>query len=63
VVSIVGLVDLIWVQASLDGSFPEGAAVRWSVATGAITVIALGLLIIAAAQILDHISRQDSEPT
>jgi hypothetical protein len=24
VVSIVGLVDLTWVQVSLDGSFPEG---------------------------------------
>jgi hypothetical protein len=51
-VVVVGLVDLIWEQASLKESFSEEPVQRWSIATAPMILVALGLLVVVAAQIL-----------
>ncbi len=57
---VVGFVDLIWTQVSLPTIGDDDAFSRWQVATGAIFLIALGVLIIVAAQILDTLSRRQT---
>ncbi|MDP9335460.1 MAG: hypothetical protein M3Q30_19435 [Actinomycetota bacterium] len=49
---VVGIVDLIWTQVSHPNLIADEASYRWQVATMPIEVIALGILICVAAQIL-----------
>jgi hypothetical protein len=54
-IAVFGVTDLIWTQATgLDGFGHLGApsSIRWQLAEGPITVIALGLILAVAAQIL-----------
>jgi hypothetical protein len=58
VISVVGVVDLIWMQVSgVSHLVPNGdaAVVRWELATEPLMLIALGVLVIVAAQILNAI--------
>ncbi len=61
-IMVVGIIDLIWSEASLPAVFAAGdeAHYRWQSATGPIFVIGLGVLIVVAAQILDVVSRRSS---
>ncbi len=52
---VVGVVDLIWTQTDIGGDttgFTASASYRWQVATGPLFLVAIGVLICAAAQIL-----------
>ena len=51
-VSAVGAVDLIWTQIALGGFFYDGAVYRWQQVGYAVTVIALGVLVSLAAQLV-----------
>ena len=56
-VAAVGIIDLIWSEASFP-SPPGGDAIfRWEVATGPIELFGVGIIIAALAQILAVISR------
>ncbi len=55
---VIGIVDLIWTQVSLPTIGGEDAFSRWQVATGALFLVGLGVLIVVAAQILDVVSRR-----
>ena len=51
--AIVGVVDLIWTQADFPGRpYTDSAVFRWRYATYPLMLIALGLLVVAAGQIL-----------
>lgn len=54
-ISMAGVVDLLWTQASLHAPFPRTAEYRWQVATNSLIVVALGLLVAIAAQILQAV--------
>lgn len=55
VISMIGVVDLVWTQASLHAPFPRTVQYRWEVATNSLIVVALGLLVAIAAQILQAV--------
>lgn len=52
IIAIAGVVDLVWSQSSIDDGVLDTAQYRWEVASSALIVIALGLLVVIAAQIL-----------
>jgi len=57
-IAVVGIVDLIWTQASgVSHLVPIGdrVALRWEMATEPLMLIALGVLVSVAAQILNAI--------
>jgi hypothetical protein len=56
--ALVGLVALVWTQLTFGDRHVPGAA-RWDVATGPLTVIALGLLVCIGAQILSALRDRD----
>jgi hypothetical protein len=53
-IAVAGVVDLIWTQVQFEDGFASGAAVslRWYAASLPLVVIAAGLLVSIAAQIL-----------
>ena len=56
---VVGIIDLIWTQiATPDVATGGEVYFRWTVATSALTLIALGVLICIAARVLDQIARR-----
>ena len=56
---LVGIIDLIWTQIATPTIAPDSEAyVRWEIASGALTLIALGVLICIAARVLDQIARR-----
>jgi hypothetical protein len=66
VITLAGVVDLIWTQIDVrDAELFGGASYRWNIAGSAIIVIALGLLVCVGAQILravqDHSAREVGE--
>ena len=52
VIAIAGIVDLVWTQFTIRSGIVDTAQYRWALATDALGVVALGLLVSIAAQIL-----------
>jgi hypothetical protein len=51
--AIVGVVDLIWIQADFPGApYTDNATFRWQSATAPLMLVALGLVVVGAGQIL-----------
>lgn len=57
---VVGAVDLVWTQVAYDThGFDENlVALRWQLATGPLTVMAIGALVSVAAMILAAVHPQ-----
>lgn len=62
IVAVFGIIDLIWTQISSPFASRIGndVAYRFAVAEGPVQVFALGIIIVAAAEILAVISRTTS---
>jgi hypothetical protein len=55
VIAIVGVIDLIWTQFSIEPRIADTAQYRWDLASNALIVVALGLLVSIGAQILQAV--------
>ena len=62
IIAIAGVIDLIWTQFSIGsrGVF-DTAQVRWELATNALVVVALGLIVSIGAQILQAVQSRPRE--
>jgi len=61
IIAIAGVIDLIWTQFSIGPRVFDTAQVRWELATNALVVVALGLIVSIGAQILQAVQSRPRE--
>ncbi len=64
VISIFWIIDLIWSQVDLNlpSELSGKVGYRFQLATGSVTIIGIGLLVIIGARILDAVEARRSVP-